>query len=198
MFGPMFLLPGQADAPGVPHNSITVNYYLNGQPIGGITCDISSDKGKQIIARPRCCHYASTGAGLGPAPIETGSANHPITHPIAGFDGWISTNDQPYEELILPATAGWTDATIDAPLVGPKGSFAVNRIHGNSTHVRGGIEIEVDGTIKGSVGTFFYSANRASYAGITTPTGYPWTGNILTWQQTSITGQYLTLTVEFK
>lgn len=198
MFAPMFLLPNRQRGSGssIPDSFLTVNYYLDGQSIGGLTYDISADKGKQIIVRPRCCHFGSTRGLLGPAPIETGSASHPLTHPIPGFDGWIGAADQPYGELILPASKYWNDNTLPAPLNGPKGSYALNRINASNGNVKAGIEIEVDGTVKGSVMTYFRGPDQGSF-GAGTNTGYPESSNILTWQQTNITGQYVTLTVEF-
>lgn len=197
MITPMFLMPAQPAGSSRPDSFLTVNYYLDGQSIGGLTYDMSADKGKQITVKPRCCHYASNQAGLGPAPIETGSISNPLTHPIAGFDGWIGPNDQPYDNLILPATAGWTDATIDAPLVGPKGSFAIDRSNAAAGYCRGGLEILVDGVVKGAIGSYFMTPNKARYSGYTHPVGWTRTGSVLMHTETSITGDFLTMTVEF-
>lgn len=186
MFGPMFLLPAISQNPSP--NKLDIQYYLDGQSIGGVIYDIKSIKGKNLTITPRLCAHNSPTI----TPVETDN----LSYPIADFDSWSDQMGTPYQNMTIPQQPGWVTHDLTAfPLGTPKGALCYDR-DANPTggYAWIGISLSVDGGPGRSSGCYFYET-RATYSS-NTYLPYPKVANILNTTQTSLTGRYITMTVE--
>lgn len=122
MFTPMFLMPGREESLAIGQVKLTV--YMDGQYTGRLIFDGSGFSGGSHTFCPRVAHKNSGQNNT--HPIETGS----LSYPIAGFDGWIGPDDQPYQNVTVPGSFIWQPRILhDYPLSGSKGVFAIDLHH---------------------------------------------------------------------
>lgn len=183
MFGPMFLMPGQDDAPG----NLTVNYYLDGQSIGGTVYTLAAD-----VPLMTLYPTLSTLSGSG------GQASYNnFTHPITGFaDGWRDENGIVYSGHDI-ASGGWVVKTnkINKPLGPIKGMIELDTI--SPQYISLGVNIggsHFDAVFMQPSGEIYeyFNVERNNIP-------HPFITNINSTISvpTTITGRYIGMTVEF-
>lgn len=138
MFTPMFLVPGRAE--GAAIDQVALNWYMDDQYVGHLIFNISEHRGKNLTFYPRLSHYNS--GSFATHDVETGN----LPHPIAGFDGWIGPNNQPYQNVTVSGSNIWQYHSLyDYPLFGSKGVFAVDRHNSPTRGVVASLAFFVDG-----------------------------------------------------
>lgn len=118
MLIPMFLLRGQDDSLDIQAHFLTINYYLDGQFIGGGSYELDPDTPMPLILRPRGSHYITAGAIV---------RYSNFAYPIPGFeDGWRDENGIAYTGTDT-STGNWAGVTFfEKPLGQKKGMIEMN------------------------------------------------------------------------
>lgn len=120
MITPMFLVPGREEGPSI--DQIKLTWYMDGQYVARLIIDGSSFGGSAYSFCPRMSHVGSGQQNT--YAIETEN----LTYPIAGFDGWIGPDNQPYQNVTVPGSYLWQPRSLpDYPLFGSKGVWAMDR-----------------------------------------------------------------------